>query len=139
MKVKLVLVGLVAVIMCFLIYRYFVNVAVTKNISLITDTTQIELFADTLRIRQKEKPIYSRKFMLKNVGSRTLIIRTVNTSCNCTVAKYDKEPVAQGEKATVLLEYKPNSMGYFSKTADVMCNVSDGFVRLEISGEVVKK
>jgi len=139
MKVKLVLVGLVAVIMCFLIYRYFVNVEVTKNISLITDTTQIELFADTLRIRQKEKPIYSRKFMLKNVGSRTLIIRTVNTSCNCTVAKYDKEPVAQGEKATVLLEYKPNSMGYFSKTADVMCNVSDGFVRLEISGEVVKK
>jgi hypothetical protein len=139
MKVKLVLVGLVAVIMCFLIYRYFVNVVVTKNISLITDTTQIELFADTLRIRQQEKPIYSRKFMLKNVGSRTLIIRTVNTSCNCTVAKYDKEPVAQGEKATVLLEYKPNSMGYFSKTADVMCNVSDGFVRLEISGEVVEK
>jgi len=138
MKIKLILVGLLTVIMCFLIYKYFVNVGVTKNISVTTDITQIELFADTLRIRHQEKPIYSRIFMLKNVGSKTLIIRNVNTSCNCTVAKYDKKPVAQGEKATVLLEYKPNSMGYFSKTADVMCNVSDGFVRLEISGEVVE-
>jgi hypothetical protein len=139
MKTKLWLVGLLPVIMCFLIVRYFINVGVTKNISLTTDTTQIELFTDTLRIRHQEKPIYSRKFMLKNIGSKTLIIRTVNTSCNCTVAKYDKEPVAQGEKATVVLEYKPDALGYFSKTADVMCNVSDGFVRLEISGEVVEK
>lgn len=125
--------------MYFLIVRYFINVGVTKNISLTTDTTQIELFADTLRIRHLEKPIYTRKFMLKNIGSKTLIIWSVNTTCNCTVAKYDKNPVAQGDKATVLLEYKPNSMGHFSKTADVMCNVSDGFVRLEINGEVVEK
>ena len=68
-----------------------------------------------------------------------LIIQNVNTSCGCTVAKYEKMPIAKGESTTVVLEFKPNSLGYFSKTADVVCNVPEGYVRLKISGEVVEK
>jgi hypothetical protein len=78
-------------------------------------------------------------FKLKNTSKQALRIQSVNTSCGCTVAKYDKKPVLQGEIATVVLEYKPNKSGYFSKTADVVCNVPEGFVRLMISGEVVQK
>lgn len=77
-------------------------------------------------------------FQLKNLSKQPLIIQAVNTSCGCTVAKYDKKPIGQGHTATVILEYKPDKEGYFSKTADVVCNVPDGYVRLKISGEVVK-
>jgi len=78
-------------------------------------------------------------FQLKNTGKHPLTIQSVNTSCGCTVAKYDKKPITQGETTTVVLEYKPNSLGYFSKTADVVCNVPEGYIRLKISGEVVEK
>jgi len=78
-------------------------------------------------------------FKIKNNGKKQLIIQTVNTSCGCTAAKYEKKPIAKGETTTVILEYKPNSLGYFSKTADVVCNVPEGYVRLTISGEVVEK
>jgi hypothetical protein len=76
---------------------------------------------------------------LKNKGKKPLLIQSVKTSCGCTVAKYDKKPIPQGETTTIVLEYKPNSLGYFSKTADVVCNVPKGSVRLRISGEVVEK
>jgi hypothetical protein len=78
-------------------------------------------------------------FQLKSIGKQPLIIQSVSTSCGCTIAKYDRKPITQGETTTVQLEYKPNSLGYFSKTADVVCNVPEGFVRLKISGEVVEK
>jgi len=78
-------------------------------------------------------------FQLKNTGKQPLIIHSVKTSCGCTTAKYDKKPIIQGETTTVVLEYKPNSLGYFTKTADVVCNVPEGYVRLKISGEVVGK
>jgi len=78
-------------------------------------------------------------FQLKNTGNKPLVIQSVNTSCGCTVAKYDKKPISVGQTTTVQLKYKPNSSGYFSKTADVICNVPKGFVRLKISGEVIEK
>jgi len=78
-------------------------------------------------------------FQLRNIGKDPLVVQSVNTSCGCTVAKYDKKPITQGETTTVVLEYKPNSLGYFSKTADVVCNVPEGYIRLKISGEVVEK
>lgn len=78
-------------------------------------------------------------FKLTNTGIHPLVIESVNTSCGCTVAKFDNKPVAKGKTATVILEFKPISTGYFHKTADVICNVPKGYVRLKISGEVVKK
>lgn len=85
------------------------------------------------------KAIKQASFLLKNRTKHSLIIQSVNTSCGCTVAKYEKKPVQEGETTTVVLEYKPNSLGFFTKTADVVCNVPEGYVRLKISGEVVEK
>lgn len=102
--------------------------------------TKIEIHKDSIHLGKFS--VQSNKktpFILTNLGKRPLIILNVNTSCGCTVAKYDKKPVLQGKTTTVVLEYKPNSLGYFSKTADVVCNVPEGYVRLKISGEVVEK
>jgi len=85
------------------------------------------------------KTIKRTSFKLLNTGTQSLIIQSVNTSCGCTVAKFDNEPVAKGKTATVILEFKPISTGYFRKTADVVCNARNGFVHLTISGEVVEK
>lgn len=101
--------------------------------------TQIKILKDSVNLgRFSFQSIKHVSFQLKNNGKQPLIIQSVNTSCGCTVAKNDKKPIPQGETTTVILEFKPNLLGYFSKTADVICNVPEGYVRLKISGEVVK-
>jgi len=101
---------------------------------------QIEIFHDSVNLgRFSFQSTKYASFQIKNKDKQSLIIQTVNTSCGCMVAKYDKKPISQGKITTVVLEYKPSSLGYFSKTADVVCNVPEGLVVLKISGEVVQK
>jgi len=108
--------------------------------SLIRNNTTVELKNDSINLGKFSFSSFKQvSFQLKNTGKRPLIIQSVSTSCGCTVAKYDKKPITQGEITSVVLEYKPNSLGYFSKTADVVCNVPEGLVRLKISGEVLEK
>jgi hypothetical protein len=128
-------------LLCILIAGGYYLYAVSSKDSIIgIMSTNVKLLNDSLALGKFE--YYSTKrvpFYLKNYGNQPLVISSVQTSCGCTVAKYIKRPIAQGETTTVLLEFKPNSLGYFSKTADVMCNVPEGYVRLKISGEVVEK
>jgi hypothetical protein len=109
------------------------------NTSFKCKTTLLKLISDSIHI--KRIAINTTKnfmFHIKNIGENTLEINGINTSCGCTVAKYDKKPIHQGESTTIVLKYKPNALGYFHKTADVVCNVPKGSVRLTITGEVVE-
>lgn len=117
--------------------------ATTENASelnpAIEGITQIHLNQDSVNLgKLSYSSTKNTTFQIKNKGDHPLVIQTINTECGCTVAKYDKKPIAKGETATVILEYKPNSLGYFSKSADVICNIARGYLRLTISGEVVK-
>lgn len=104
------------------------------------DNTIVEIHKKSILIGEcRYNETHSTTFQIKNIGRTPLVIQSIKTSCGCTVAKYDKKPISQGETTTVILEYKPNSLGYFTKTADVLCNIPQGFVRLKISGEVVEK
>jgi len=38
-----------------------------------------------------------------------------------------KKTIPQGETTIGVLEYKPHSFGFFSKTADAVCNFPKGF------------
>jgi len=106
----------------------------------VINTTSITIESDSLYLGKLDYySIQHASFKIKNTGKDPLVIQSVNTSCGCTAAKYDKKPITQGETTIVVLEYKPNSLGYFRKTADVVCNVPKGYIRLKISGEVVEK
>jgi len=132
---------LIFMLLCFIaVSGYYFHEVDRKNSKVRIIQTKIELLNDSLSIGKFDYySIQQITFKLKNTGEFPFIIQSVKTSCGCTAAKYDKKPVPQGETTTVILEYKPNSLGYFSKTADVVCNVPEGYVRLKISGEVVEK
>lgn len=105
-----------------------------------SDKTTVEIEKKTVNLGCVKHNLASRaSFKLNNIGKKPLEIQSIKTSCGCTVAKYDKKPIAQGETTTVVLEYKPNTLGYFTKTADVVCNVPEGSIRLRIYGEVFKE
>jgi len=105
--------------------------SVITNVSILNDSVFLpKLYLNTL---------YYIPFELKNTGNESLIIQSVNTMCGCTVAIYDKKPTAPNKTIKIILEFRPNSLGYFAKSADVVCNVHGNFIKLKVKGEVVAK
>lgn len=73
-------------------------------------------------------------FILKNVGSKPLLIEDVNTSCGCTTVAYSKEPAQPGKEIKLDVIYKADHPEYFNKTISVHCNTEVSPIRLTVSG-----
>ena len=78
------------------------------------------------------------EFKFKNSGDAPLVIRDAKASCGCTVADYSKSPVAPAALGFVKLTFNAANVGKFTKTVDVISNVSGDPVTVNISGEVVE-
>jgi len=72
-------------------------------------------------------------FTIRNTGNHPLIISHVSTSCGCTNANWEKQPVAPGKTTKISVELKPEETGHFSKTVEVYCNTSESPVRLTLT------
>jgi len=129
----------------FILFVFFILIALgylfyPHNYNNDENQTTIIVSRNSLNVGKSDiHTLVQANYQIKNTGKNLLLIQAVHTSCGCTTAKYDEQPVASGGTATVVLEYKPTEAGYFRKTADVVCNVPAGFVRLTIAGEVLKK
>lgn len=78
-------------------------------------------------------------FTYTNKGDVPLIIRNVETSCGCTVPKWNRKPILPGESGSIRVTFNPrNRPGNFTKKITVYTN-SGGSpnINLKISGEVV--
>jgi hypothetical protein len=73
-------------------------------------------------------------FQLKNTGNEALLIHQIITSCDCTAADWDKQPIAPGKTAKIKVKIKPDKGGRFNKTIEVYCNIKVSPVKLTISG-----
>lgn len=65
-----------------------------------------------------------RVFTFTNIGDKPLIIKSVQTSCGCTVADYPKptEIIAPGKKGQIKVSYDTNILNSFSKSISVYSN-----------------
>lgn len=75
-------------------------------------------------------------FHLKNTGTNPLVILDVNTTCGCTVAKYDKQPASPSQTVKIEVEMTPKDTGFFEETITVRCNTSSP-VKLTIKGQAL--
>lgn len=75
-------------------------------------------------------------FKITNRGDSPLIIRDVRTSCGCTNASWDKQPVKPGKMTEISVIFEPNSLGKFIKSIDVLCNIPEQVYSLKILGQV---
>ena len=75
-------------------------------------------------------------FEIKNTGDFPLIIKNIETSCGCTEAEWNKKPILPGRTGNIQITFKPNSLGYFSKTIQVFCNIPSQKYALNINGFV---
>ena len=72
----------------------------------IQDKTTVRWEPDTLYFGDiNEGMILLDSFRVTNTGEFPYVIRSVKASCDCTVLRYPKEPLAPGQSATIRVEF----------------------------------
>jgi hypothetical protein len=125
--------GLIAIF-----YVLLSSVFINSNSYLMGDKTIIEFAQSNLdlgKIREMESK--KAEFMFKNIGENVLTIFEVETSCGCTNAEWTKGPIKKGESGKVIVVYDAKTVGRFSKSIEVFCNIEFSKIELRIEGEVI--
>ena len=100
-----------------------------------TKNTTVEVINREVKLGDiKPKVKQTMVFKLKNNGEMPLVISDVKTSCGCTIAYWEKQPITTYKttqiKAKIILE----QAGYFEKTISVYCNVKNSPIILTVKG-----
>lgn len=79
-------------------------------------------------------------FRFTNTGENPLIIQEAKGSCGCTVPKYSKEPIIDGEDGEILVEFKPSkgALGIQNKSITVTANTDPEKHILKIRANVIE-
>jgi hypothetical protein len=81
-----------------------------------------------------------RTFSFTNTGNSDLIIKSVKSSCGCTIPKKPSGPIAPGDTNQIVVKYDTKRQGPFRKTITVTTNIEENpIVALKIKGTVSPK
>ena len=84
-----------------------------------------------------EGEIVTHTFHFKNTGKKSLVILNVESSCGCTIPKYDKKPIPPGGEGKIEVEF--NSSGRYGKqykVINIFANVPEKVVELKIIANI---
>ena len=109
--------------------------------AILKDTTTVQ-FAETEfkfgSIHEGDK--VQHVFMLKNTGTKPLIIANAWGSCGCTVPEYPKEPIAPGAESQVKVTFNSTGKhGEQHKSVTMQMNTIRHNEEVFLSGEVLPK
>lgn len=85
----------------------------------------------------KEGEIIACNFYIENTGKNNLIINNIETSCGCTIVKWNKQPLKPGKKTKLEVEF--NSSGRYGKqykVISIFANVPNKVYELIITAEI---
>ncbi len=116
------------------LYKQIVSGKISTENNGITQVEVInkEIQLDNIKAGKKQ----AMTFKLKNTGNTALVISDVKTSCGCTNADWEREPIEKGKRTTISAEITLDETGYFSKTLSVYCNVENSPIILTVKGNV---
>lgn len=77
-------------------------------------------------------------FKFTNTGDQPLIIKSVESTCGCTVPKYTSAPLQKGATGVISVTYNAAAAGSFSKPIIIKSNAKTPLKYLYIKGEVVQ-
>lgn len=76
------------------------------------------------------------EFIFSNTGTVPLLVTHVKSTCGCTIPTWSKEPVGEGAKGSIRVNYDTYRVGTFNKSIYVYSNAANGVQRLTIRGKV---
>lgn len=85
----------------------------------------------------KEGEILACNFYIENIGKNNLIINNIETSCGCTIVKWNKKPLRPGKRTKLEVEFNSSSRyGKQYKVISIFANVPNKVYELIITAEV---
>ncbi len=97
--------------------------------------TTVEIECREIELKDLKTDIISNAaFVIKNTGSKPLLISHVDASCGCTVPHWESRPIKPEEKTEIKIEVKPDNSGYFNKSIYVYTNTNEKVIPLRIKG-----
>lgn len=102
---------------------------------------KFDKLAQDLGTFSEEQPVQKAVFTFTNVGDAPLVINQVVASCGCAVPRYDKKPIAPGQKGSINVTYNGTGKfpGHFKKSITVRTNAKTEMTRLYIEGVMTEK
>jgi len=76
-------------------------------------------------------------FKYKNNGKKPLTIKDIQSSCGCTIAKWNREPLIPGDIDSILIKYDSENEGFFTKEIIVLSNSETSPDHIFIKGTVL--
>jgi len=77
------------------------------------------------------------EFYFRNVGDANLIIKAIESSCGCTVIKWNKQPIKVGEESKITVEFDSKKRhGKQYKVLSIFANTKRKVKELKITATV---
>lgn len=93
-----------------------------------------EIDLDTI----KKNVVTNAELIIKNIGEKDLIIKDIQSSCDCTVVDKWDSIIKKDESTTINFEIHPTKLGDFQKNVVIRSNVKDEFSSVSIIGYVIE-
>ena len=112
----------------------------TIGITMVSAQNQAEFKFDQITINvgtfPASSPVKKAVFTFTNVGNAPLVINEVIASCGCTIPKYDRRPIAPGQKGSIEITYNGQGKftGHFKKRITITSNARTEMTRIYIDG-----
>lgn len=120
----------------------FLNSCISHNITSIKSKNDSAVFRFVSTTKNfgyiKEGFVSNYTFEFENTGNANLLIDTVETECNCTVADYSTNSIMPNDKGFIKVIFKSSgNLGSFNKTITVFSNATEKQKVLNIKGVVI--
>ena len=112
----------------------------TIGITMVSEQNKAEFKFDQITINvgtfPASSPVKKAVFTFTNVGNAPLVINEVIASCGCTIPKYDRRPIAPGQKGSIEITYNGQGKftGHFKKSITIKSNARTEMTRIYIEG-----
>ncbi|WP_147625568.1 MULTISPECIES: DUF1573 domain-containing protein [Porphyromonadaceae] len=81
--------------------------------------------------------IVTHTFKIKNTGTKNLLITHTESSCGCTIPKYDKKPIPPGGEGKIEVEFNSSGrMGKQYKVIHIFANIPEKSFTLKITANI---
>lgn len=112
-------------------------IAVFCIVSLVVKAQDFKFKSDVLDYgKVAYNSLGEKEFEFTNIGNEPIIIKSIQSSCGCTVAKRPEKPIMPGEKGSIKVVYDTKRVGGFLKSLVIMSNAKEERKVLKIKGFV---
>lgn len=77
------------------------------------------------------------QYNFTNTGKTAIVILSANSTCDCTVANWPKQPILPGDSSIIEVKFIPKGIGMFHKIVDIRTS-EPAYITLDLNATVIE-